>query len=132
MFVRLIHDFKTYDDHFRAPYEAKCHACFLNYDYVVKLETNDRDADFIIDNVLQGHGSHQALKLNSFVSSKDNNTQLWKTGRSLKRFFHNATLRQVKWLMRRHGLDLAMYGYSYDIGTYRSKYLTNGENGMCC
>ena len=53
-FIQYVLDDDPHDDHFKGPYEEKWHACLLTYDYIVKLETNDIDARYIIREKLQG------------------------------------------------------------------------------
>lgn len=46
-FLRFIAHEKYFDEHW-APYYRTCEPCALNYDYILKVETLDRDQNFLI------------------------------------------------------------------------------------
>ena len=44
------------DGHWEGPYEKLCQPCSIDYDYIVKLETHDQDASYIVNKKLSGRG----------------------------------------------------------------------------
>ena len=56
--VKLIKDEYWY----KGPYHLNCHPCHINSDYIIKLETCDDNAAFVIHHKLQGKGLNVTLK----------------------------------------------------------------------
>ena len=96
------------NDHFDGPYENKCHLCIFNYDYIVKTETNDEDADFIINNKLKGWGS--SISTNTHRAS---GSVLLREGRSLSKYYQNLSSVQYLKIIKRHEKDFGMFGYTF-------------------
>ena len=118
------------DDHWNGPYENKCQACLLNYDYIVKLETNHIDASYIIHNKLSGRESEHS-ELNRKRGKAGNAFRA--EGRDLSRHFRNLTHAQFVKLYRKYEADFGMYGYSFDEERSLAKCGGEGEDGtMCC
>ena len=110
------------DAHWDGPYHLKCHPCIINYDYIVKLETQDRDAQYIIDKKLRGRG--YSTRLNAFGSTSD----MLGNGKLLN-IFKNLPNEQMKFLHKRLDVDLEMFGYTFD------EYSAVGKCGnveKCC
>ena len=96
------------NDHFNGPYENKCHLCIFNYDYIVKTETNDEDADFITNNKLKGWGS--SININTHRAS---GSVLLREGRDLSKYYQNLSSVQHLNLIKRHEKDFGMFGYTF-------------------
>jgi hypothetical protein len=129
----LLQDFIQYildgakDDHFNGPYEVKCQACLLQYDYVVKLETHEQDARFIVHHKLKGRGLDLSAQIAN-ARRQSGSVLLTSGGRDLRQYFSNLTARQYRKMYRRHAPDLDMYGYTMDNDTFVAKC---GLDGCC-
>ena len=100
----------------------------LHYDYIVKLETNSLDAKFIVNSKLKGRWLDEAIN-----SKRESNAVLLSSGRDLAKYFVNLTHVQYDAVMKRHALDLGMYGYSWDKEMYVAKCEGGGRRGdKCC
>ena len=125
--VRWIEDGNV-NAHFDGPYHKKCHPCFINYDYVVKLESQERDSDYIIRNKLRGQGLGTALNIEGNLTSADQNPLL-NDGKRLS-LFGNLTPHQTQFMHERLQPDLDMFGYSYDEQTHLAKCMYKDRE--CC
>jgi hypothetical protein len=128
-FIQYVLDRNPHDDHFKGPYEDKCHTCLFHYDYIVKLETNARDAAFIIRERLRGRGLDVQTDINP-SRSKEPNT--WQKGRDLTPHFRNVTASQLQQLQKRHESDFGLFGYEFDPLSFSAKCKGAGKNGVCC
>ena len=126
-FIQLVTDgFKN--DHWNGPYEDKCHACLISYDYIVKLETQKQDADYIIQNRLRGRGRNA-----HFNKRRDSgNNLLTKEGRDLSSYFHQISDYQYQKLWARYDRDFYMYGYKMDNATFSASCSSSVSNDTCC
>ena len=115
------------DSHFDGPYLKKCDPCFVNYDYVVKLESQPEDSAYIIKNKLQGRGVGTALNVQRDTSS--NNPLLSSSGKKLN-IFKNLTVEQMQFMHDRLQPDLDMFGYTFDETNLLAK--CGYENKDCC
>ena len=99
--------------HWRGPYHDLCHPCTIQYDYIVKLETQNDDANYIVGQKLKGRG----LDLHR-VSNRGRPTTA--QGRHLE-FFQNLTESQIDFLLQRNRDDFIMFDYGFDRDTYTAK-----------
>ena len=98
----------------------------LNYDYVVKLETQDRDADYIVNNKLQGRGL--GFNVNSRRGSSN---VLLAEGRYLHNYISNLSVLQYDQLLDKYKADFDMYGYTMDKSVARCRG-TGLDGAVCC
>ena len=113
--------------HWSAPYHKLCHPCAIQYDYIVKLETQTEDAEFIVNQKLQGRGVHGKRN-----SSPHKNIGTLSQGRTLE-FFQNLTSSQIQYLRKRHHADFDMFGYKFDENISNAKCLSVTDDGtLCC
>ena len=113
--VRLMKE-GHYDDHWRGPYYKKCHPCAIQYDRIVKLETQTMDAQYIIKKKLKGRGE-PSMRRNAKVSDggkTSNSDAMLKGEGQYLGIYRNCTTDQMDFLRERLQPDLDMFGYSFD------------------
>ena len=107
--------------HWNGPYHELCSPCQVDYDYYVKLETQDKDAKFIIKNKLSGRGiqiyQNQVQKKSMETSSR------------YMPEYKKLTSKEMKFLRNRLQPDLGMFGYSFNESTMTG---TCGNDGQSC
>ena len=104
------------------PYHKQCFPCQVHYDYYVKLETQDRDAPFIINNILSGRPGRTVL----------NHHQPAMNTVGFSRYMYvmeNLPEEQRQFLRQRLQPDLDMFGYSFSEETLIGKC---GNDQQCC
>ena len=105
------------DEHWQAPYHHMCHPCIIQYDRIVKLETQNTDAQFIIKEKLDGRGEDTRRNKRDFTkennSKGEENAFLRENGKYLD-IYNNCTDDQMLFLRKRFQSDLEMFGYSFD------------------
>ena len=92
--------------HTAGPYMEWCHPCFINYDYIAKVETHDQDAHYIITKHLQGKGL--TIHGNKSSAPKHDNKEI------LLPYFRNLTVVQLNQLLSKHEADFEMFGYTFN------------------
>ena len=123
-FIRYIEE-KHYDTHWRAPYHAFCHPCTIQYNYIAKLETFNRDADYIVKKHLKGRIGDTNMNSHRQTERSPN------FGRELK-FFRNLTSEQLDFLAERHKDDFDMFGYAFDRSSYMATCNDPSGESDCC
>jgi hypothetical protein len=118
-FVQYLNIYGERNQHFRV-YQDMCHPCLINYDYVVKLETQGNDADYLINEKLSGYGSHRTLNQHSTRGGAADYFSGWK---SLPEF-DNVTAEGVEELVGVYEQDIHMFGYAVQR--------QNGHVGIKC
>ena len=106
------------DSHF-APYMDLCHPCMIQYDYIGKLETHDRDARHIIQEKLSGMGIGQ-LSLKQYFKKGNDHGRHTVNLEEYNRF----KMEKINLLLRNYMLDMRMFGYDVK---YRKKSIW----GLC-
>ena len=113
------------DVHWQGPYHQYCAPCLVHYDYIVKLETHDQDAGYILSTKLKDRRSRD------FVANRKQGSfprTMLGDGKHLE-LFRNLTSSQLKFLNERLQPDLDMFGYSFDENTLVAKC---GYGEDCC
>ena len=107
--------------HWDGPYHNRCYPCQVDYDYYVKLETQDRDSDFIIKNKLssQGIGMHRNKAQKKTMATLSLYMPIYK----------ELTSKEMKFLRNRLQPDLGMFGYSFNESTMTG---TCGNDDISC
>ena len=124
-FTDLIHYIEDghRDPHWAGPYHLNCAPCTVKYDYIVKLETQDTDGEYIIKEKLKGRG------LGTKVHQKrEKSSSMLGAGRQLG-VYNRLPPKQVKFLHNRLQPDLEMFGYSFDESSAVAKC---GYADRCC
>ena len=114
------------NDHFRQISQL-CHPCVINYDYIVKLETQSLDAPFIIKNYLSDKGTY-AMKKHHHVTG---GAATWKALPS----YNSISANDINDLKALFELDMQLFGYSIDYdknGTMLGHCGMSGEKNDCC
>ena len=105
------------------PYHKRCFPCQVHYDYYVKLETQDRDAEFIINNILSGRpGKMVKNRHQPAMNTVDFRRYLY--------VMENLPDEQLKFLRKRLQPDLDMFGYSFSEKTLVGK--CGNDERQCC
>ena len=127
--VKLMED-GYWNSHWQGPYHLNCHPCHINYDYIIKLETYDDDAAFVIHNRLQGKGLNVTLKSDRIGTVHEGRGD----GRYLSSY-RNITQSQMDFLFHRLNVDLRMFGYEFARKTLKAKcrnwHTGNGKSDCC-
>ena len=110
------------DKHWQGPYHKRCFPCLVHYDYYVKLETQDRDASFIVNNILSGRPG-QKLKhhFQPTMSTVGFSSYMY--------VMENLSDQQLQFLRKRLQPDLDMFGYTFAEKTLIGKC---GNEQQCC
>lgn len=96
----LVH---RYDPHWWL-YQGTCLPCRYGYDYIAKLETLDRDLDFLMDKI--GSGKPNKLKFPHFNVHKGKTDQL-----KITKYYKNVPKHLVNGLLSLYDIDTKMFGY---------------------
>ena len=115
------------DDHVNGPYEEKCHACLINYNYIVKLETQDVDSTFIIKKKLKERGIGTSLN-----TKRQSGSVIGRDGRKLLDFFQDLSYRQYWNITEKYRYDFGMYGYTMDDNFFTAKCAGKIKGRVCC
>ena len=116
------------DAHFDGPYMKKCDPCFAKYDYIVKLESHERDAAYVIQNKLKGRGLGTSKNVQSGYKSALN-PLLLESGKHIG-IFSNLTQEQKLYMHDRLKPDLDMFGYEFDETNLQAKCVYKDKE--CC
>ena len=104
--IDIGHTHNNFDEHW-APYTHLCDPCNLHYDYVMKLETMDKDMAYIRDRVYQG--SPDATLPPAYRKPTENEM--------IKKYYTNVTDAQIKNLTEKFADDFTMYGYDTSLSS---------------
>lgn len=118
--LRYIADGKR-NGHWDAPYAAKCQPCRIRYDYIVQLETQERDAAYIISHVLRGRPG-ESMNVVSVPMERSGYARRM-------RAYRNATRAQMGFLRTLFRPDMEMFGYTFNDTSMEGA--CGGENKCC-
>lgn len=96
------------DDHFILAYYT-CTPCIVNYDIIAKVETYNRDQQYIIQKL----GLEGIIKprWNHRLQNSQNNIDSRKA--LIKAYFSKLTKSQIKGLYKKYWFDFELFGYDY-------------------
>ena len=97
------------DMHFSGPYENKCQPCVLKYDYLAKVETFDKDMDYIIDHQFPAKRGKNTLR-NTWGTPKIQKIKFYK---ELKEY-EELPEELIHFAVSKYSRDFEQYGYTTD------------------
>ena len=112
------------DQHFEN-FQDHCHPCVIDYDYIAKLETQERDGKYIINEHLSGFGSDDLVNKHSNRGGATSSKHLPE--------FENITSELLHELTSVYARDLDMFGYSYQgRDNHIFAVCGNNDTAECC
>ena len=110
------------DRHFQN-FQKACFPCIVKFDYIAKFETQDVDAQYIINEKLSGRGASDLLKAHSNRAGASMFTNLPE--------YNNITAKELEDMKDALRWDMNMFGYSieYHNGSFHGKC---GLKDECC
>ena len=119
------------DDHFLR-YSDRCHPCFVDYNFIVKLETAENDQDEFIKQFMNPNpGEERVFHVNK---GKNLGYDVESYSTILKQYSQvNET--HIKMLLDIYKKDMDLFGYSSDIieeGMKASCEIPSSDGGKCC
>ena len=129
-FVRYLTEGYSDNPHWRS-YTTDCNPCALNFDYILRVETMEHDAPYILSIMNQAKDFLHSHKSN--VRRQATNVSENIVSPKYLELFESIDLDHTKWLQRKYKLDFEQYGYFFN---YNKKLATcqvtlpSGE--VCC
>ncbi|XP_008553630.1 carbohydrate sulfotransferase 11 isoform X1 [Microplitis demolitor] len=93
------------DDHW-IPYYLYCTPCSLNYTFIAKVESLDRDQSFIINKLILNNKIRPIHRHQVSLNDKSNPSKI---------YFRQLTQQQISQLYNKYKLDFEMFDYSAEI-----------------
>ena len=106
-----------------------CDLCHINYDYILRVETMERDSQVLMSDLYPDAGpipvANAARKKSNSVSSTSQLIQ----PKTLN-IFSQLSQKTLKKLMKKYAWDLEFYGYSFNTTTFKAD--CNFKDHNCC
>ena len=120
-------DFSLYrdDKHWRS-YQHFCDPCQVQYDYILRLETMQRDSEVFMSEVYPAAGP---IPVSNPSQTKDNSSTDWVSPKTLE-MFSQLSEETLKKLYNKYAFDLEFYGYSFNRETFAAECKFGDIN--CC
>ena len=120
-------DFSLYrdDKHWRS-YQYFCDPCQVQYDYILRLETMQRDSEVFMSEVYPAAGP---IPVSNPSQAKNNSSPDWVSPKTLE-MFSQLSEETLQKLYKKYAFDLEFYGYSLNWETFSAECKFGDIN--CC
>ncbi len=126
-FAQFLHDTHAGDQHW-STYVKDCSPCTVDWDAILRTETNSEDAHIILDR-LPGY-----TKGIPFIHSHAKNSgYLFQADKDLSEFFSRVSPEAMDYIWQRYGMDMRLFGYEWDEKKFIAKCRIPTDKGdYCC
>ena len=106
-------------------YMSMCDPCLMNFEHVMRLETMDADMKPLLERLELPHDTHVNAKRNTSVGRVADQLE------HVSEIFRKVPDNIMQGIMRTYGLDLEVYGYTWDNKKGAGCAVVTKDN-MCC
>lgn len=125
-FVQFLYETKRGDQHW-GTYQRTCSPCSVDWDAILRTETNDEDAHFILERLPRyGKGV-------PFIHSHAKNYDyLFQADKDLSEYFSRVSPEAMEYIWKQYGTDMRLFGYEWDQENFIAKCRIPTERGDDC
>ncbi len=126
-FVQFLHDTHKGDQHW-SQYHKVCSPCSVEWDAILRTETNSEDANIILDRL------PTYKKGIPFIHSHAKNSgYLFQADKDLSEFFSSVSPEAMDYIWKQYGADMRLFGYEWDEKNFIAKCRIKTDKGdYCC
>ena len=126
-FKEFVYYTLSYNDRHWDSLKTFCGPCHVNYDYILRVETMERDSQVLMSDLYPDEGP---LPLTNTKRKRKNNVSFERIQPKTLDIFSQLSQETLQKLMKKYAWDLEFYGYSFNTTTFQAECKFSENN--CC